>query len=390
MAHFDISAGHLRLSPTEAVSSRSGESDGRLTMTAGEADMDRPQEFTFGQMPPAQTRWQSFAASYFVQVAMIAVIVAVTLSTPKIVLSQPNFQNVELIAPVEAPRVVAKVHPRVLTAPPKAQLRQIAPEQARVMPAPVLPRRVEVAKVTPPVIRQQPVPAPKFASLATNEPAMPKLARQVKMNTFGGSSAKPTLAPRAVAKVQTGGFGDPNGVPVNKHGSDRPNIAAVGSFDLPQGGGYGNGSGGRHGARGVIASAGFGNGVASATGGHGNGRPGRVQLASFGNGGEVAGTARSRASVQQQADTKPVTIESKPKPVYTAAALARRIEGEVLVKVTFTANGQVVVNHVIRGLGYGLDEAAIRAAQGIRFAPAERDGRAVDSTATLHIVFQLS
>ncbi len=85
MAHFDISAGHLQLPPAEAASSRSGESDGRLTMTAGVADMDTPQEFTFGQTTAAQTRWQSFAASYFVQIAMIAVVVAVTLSTPKIV-----------------------------------------------------------------------------------------------------------------------------------------------------------------------------------------------------------------------------------------------------------------------------------------------------------------
>ena len=38
---------------------------------------------------------------------------------------------------------------------------------------------------------------------------------------------------------------------------------AVGSFDLPAGGGYGNGSGGNSGARGTVASAGFGNGVAA-------------------------------------------------------------------------------------------------------------------------------
>jgi len=389
MAHFDISAGQLRVSPAEAASSRSRESDGRLTMTAGVADMNTPQEFTFGQMPATQTRWQSFATSYFLQIAMIAAVVAVTLSTPTIVLRQPNFQNVELIAPVETPRVEAKVRPRAITAPPKARLREIAPEQARVMPAPMLPKRTEVAKVTPPVVRPQHVPVPKFDSLATNEPAMPKLARQVKTNVFAGSSAKPTLTHNTVTEVQTGGFGDPNGVPVNKHGSNHPTIAAVGSFDLPQGGGYGNGSGGTHGARGVIASAGFGNGVASETGGRGNGRQGRVQLASFGNGGEAAGGSRSHASFAQPS-TKPVMIQSKPTPTYTAEARARRIEGEVLVKVTFEADGRVLVDRVIRGLGYGLDQAAIQAAEGIRFTPAQRDGHAVDSIATLHIVFQLS
>jgi TonB family protein len=56
----------------------------------------------------------------------------------------------------------------------------------------------------------------------------------------------------------------------------------------------------------------------------------------------------------------------------------------------FTATGQVRVLRLLRGLGYGLDEAAMRAAEKIRFSPAQQEGRAVDSTATLHIVFQLS
>jgi len=56
----------------------------------------------------------------------------------------------------------------------------------------------------------------------------------------------------------------------------------------------------------------------------------------------------------------------------------------------FTADGHVQVMNVVRGLGHGLDEAAQRAAQGIRFTPATRDGHAVDSNAILHIIFQLS
>jgi hypothetical protein len=45
---------------------------------------------------------------------------------------------------------------------------------------------------------------------------------------------------------------------------------------------------------------------------------------------------------------------------------------------------------VVRGLGHGLDENAVAAAQAIRFRPAARDGAAVDSTALVHIVFQLA
>jgi len=37
-----------------------------------------------------------------------------------------------------------------------------------------------------------------------------------------------------------------------------------------------------------------------------------------------------------------------------------------------------------------LDEAAVRAAQQIRFKPAVQDGHAVDFPATVHIVFQVA
>jgi periplasmic protein TonB len=45
---------------------------------------------------------------------------------------------------------------------------------------------------------------------------------------------------------------------------------------------------------------------------------------------------------------------------------------------------------VIRGLGHGLDENAQRAAEQIRFKPAMQEGQPADSTATVHIVFQLA
>ncbi len=88
--------------------------------------------------------------------------------------------------------------------------------------------------------------------------------------------------------------------------------------------------------------------------------------------------------------TRSVEILSKPKPVYTEEARGRRIEGEVLLQVLFAASGQVQVLATIRGLGYGLDESAVAAAEAIHFRPAERAGVAADSTAVVHIVFQLA
>ena len=83
-------------------------------------------------------------------------------------------------------------------------------------------------------------------------------------------------------------------------------------------------------------------------------------------------------------------ILSKPKPVYTEEARRLHIEGEVVLEVLFRASAQVCVLRVLRGLGHGLDESAARAATGIRFHPASKNGRPIDSAATVKIEFQIA
>jgi TonB family protein len=66
------------------------------------------------------------------------------------------------------------------------------------------------------------------------------------------------------------------------------------------------------------------------------------------------------------------------------------IEGEVLVEVVLEASGTVRVVRLVKGLGHGLDESAQAAAREIRFRPALKEGIPADSTAVVHIVFQLA
>jgi TonB family protein len=87
---------------------------------------------------------------------------------------------------------------------------------------------------------------------------------------------------------------------------------------------------------------------------------------------------------------KGVEILFRPRPAYSEEARRQRLEGEVLVEVLFTAAGEARVTRLVRGLGRGLDESALAAAQAIRFRPAQRAGTPVDSTAIVHIVFQLA
>jgi TonB family protein len=265
--------------------------------------------------------------------------------------------------------------------------------RAKVLP----PAPVQFPKIVVPHDIQAPkpeVPEPPKVVLANNfnPPAIkiPGGARPAQIIHTGefGSSATPTLnAP--IQKVQTGGFGDPNGVPGQGKPNSKLEIANTGSFDLPTGPGQGNGTGGRNGLKGTVASAGFGNGIAQPGNGDGRSNGRGVQTGGFGNQ-ELARLGKPKIAVDNGPPTTPVEILFKPNPIYTPEARAAKIEGEVLIEVMFGANSHLEVNRVVRGLGHGLDEAAVAAANRMRFKPALRNGQPVDSTAIVHVVFQLA
>ena len=333
----------------------------------------------FGLLPDTRCRWKSFATSFSAQSAAIVLLGAITLTAPQLDLKP--LDHIELMAPptqvAERRPAPVKQTPITVKPTPTAQARpELIPPPRITTPAP-LPKQEMVART--PVLAQ---PLPLFL---TAKPSAPRVERSLQTNVFVGSSATPTLPKMAASKVQTGGFGDPNGVPASPNAKGKGNIASVGSFDLPAGPGYGNGTGGARGVRGVIAGTGFGNGTAAAP--RPAVAPGRVQTGDF-NPAPVA--EAKKAQPQIKAVMLPVSIQEKPNPIYTAEARKLQVEGEVLLQVMFTATGQVKVLRVLHGLGHGLDEAAVRAAEQIRFSPAKHEGHAVDSTATLHIVFQLS
>jgi TonB family protein len=217
------------------------------------------------------------------------------------------------------------------------------------------------------------------------EPERPR--EPVKTGVLGtDSAAQPTLR-AAIEKVQTGGFGDPHGFASDTSDAKHGNVARIGSFELPSGPGYGNGTGGANGVRGAVASAGFGDSVAApaAT----NGAHGAVRASSFGSV-TIAPEIKSTPKADDAPAIQPVVILAKTNPVYTDEARKLGIEGEVLVEVVFRASGQVQTVRVAKGLGHGLDESAVRAAEQIRFKPALQAGHAVDFPAIAHIVFQLA
>jgi TonB family protein len=116
---------------------------------------------------------------------------------------------------------------------------------------------------------------------------------------------------------------------------------------------------------------------------------------------QAAGAQFDQAAVQSTANhpsrrfeaaDRPTELDilEKPRPEYTEEARRLRIEGDVLVQALFEASGRIRILRIVRGLGHGLDESAVRAATAIRFRPAMERGRATDTVAVVHIQFQLA
>ncbi len=353
----------------------------------------------FQPMEPPKRSPASIAVSIAVHVGIIGLAVMIPVATVNKVM-QPHrvisYLPPEPVKPYEPKKVVLpKIKTKVFELPPTVKpvvkLPEIKPiEPPKIAPPPELPKvAVNIPNPVPlPKVEPAPVrPAVKTNVFATPEAPATNLApkspvKDVKTDNFGTQAAA-AGAKAPVKTVQTGGFGDPNGVAPSKNSTNKGVVmAAFGSQELPVGSGKGGGGG-----RQAVGSAGFGGGFASAgPGGNGTAK-GVVQSSGFGQ--TVAAGPAKKESPTTPRETQ-VEILSKPKPVYTAEARDLKVEGQVMVEVQFLASGTVKVLRVVKGLGHGLDETAQQAAAQIKFKPATRDGAAIDSTARVYIVFQLT
>jgi len=320
--------------------------------------------------------------SLVLHIGAIMFAILIPILHPEIVLPQHHYEVVTLYTPQEYKPAPVKVD---LPKPKPMLVKEFAKIEVPKLPQ----HHVETREVRAPQVAFKPV-HPELMPVAKN--AMPRLVPSVKTGVLTGSSA-PATVKAPVQKVQTGGFGDEHGAnpSAKSDASAKVVMARLGSFDLPPGSGYGNGSGGANGIRGTVKSTGFGNSIAGPGQGGGQGgspNGGVVRQAGF-NSSAAVETSHARPAAGEPKLT-PVEIVSKPNPIYTQEARDLKLEGEVLLQVVFAATGQLRIVRVERGLGHGLDEAAVRAAQQMRYKPALRDGQPYDSMAIVHVRFQLA
>lgn len=339
-----------------------------------------PGRTNFGLLPEPEGRSLSFVISSSLNVAILITLLLAGMMAKHVI--QQHYEMTELIIPSTPPppEHIKQPPPPQVPPPPEMPKVELQPRQIEMPKPKPEPKPVQMeAKVNMPAIQAKPqiilAPQPKAALTA----AMPAQ----------DNSRKPSTAPVH--------FGDTFGVTPNPNATRPATVAAIGNP-------YGGMNGPAVAPHGVVGSTGIGNGTRS---GSNYGTVGRVASAgipgatgtanrgsNYGHVGSAGIPATTQVAVAPRQAVEPVAtnleVLSKPPVQYTAEARQLKVQGDVVLRVTFLASGQVVVQGVVHGLGHGLDEEARRVAQQIRFRPATRDGRPVDITTTITITFQLA
>lgn len=349
----------------------------------------KPVPARFALLPEGKKRWDRMGISAALQISILTFFVVMPVFFPERI-AELKYSVVPLLMPVSEVPVAPPPPP-----PPKVHVKAVEPkpiEEPKLNPK--QPHIFVQQKAFQPNVRQLEVKAPELTTQTVFEAKLntpingPKRPHdEVKVNNLSTGSAAPATVTAPVSKVQTGGFGDPNGLPGKGNPNKTTNINRLGSPALPGGDGYGNGTGGAKGIRGTVASTGFGNGVATPP--PSGGKRGVVQSGGFADA-TVADNAPKKKAAAGDSPTTMVDILDKPRPQYTAEGRNLKIEGDVVLDMVFQADGTIQINRVISGLGHGLDEAAVRAAQQIKFKPAKRDGQPLDFPARVRIEFRLA
>lgn len=343
-----------------------------------------PIRANFGLLPEPEKSPASFVTSAIVNLTILAIILIIGMTAKKAI-QQHQFEQTQLIFPTTPPP-----KPKVkVTPPPKIEPPPKPPEVKLEAPKINLPKPEPKPEVKPMVMEAKvALPVVKQAKPAIVLAPQPKAAL---------TAAAPAQTPNNHPSTKPVHLGETFGVMPNPNASRPATVAAIGNP-------YGGMNGAVTAPKGVVGSTGIGNGTRS---GSNAGVVGKVASAGIpgatGTGNSYGGGTVASAGIpqmQRAAVAAPAVIEtphftqleviSKPPVQYTAEARQMRVQGDVVLRVTFTADGQVVVQGLVHGLGHGLDEEARRVAQQIRFHPATRNGQAVDLTTNITITFQLA
>jgi len=101
----------------------------------------------------------------------------------------------------------------------------------------------------------------------------------------------------------------------------------------------------------------------------------------------IAPFAFSQNPPDSKATPPRVSNKKRSEPEYSEQARRDHISGTVELKATVGADGHVRDIEVVRGLGHGLDENAIKAVRTWEFEPATKDGVPTEGTVPINCEF---
>ena len=83
------------------------------------------------------------------------------------------------------------------------------------------------------------------------------------------------------------------------------------------------------------------------------------------------------------------TLITRINPSYPELARRARLEGPVILQAIIDRQGVVKDVQILRGLGLGLDEAAVNAVSQWQYTPTFYNGRPVEVILTVTVIFEL-
>jgi len=342
----------------------------------------------FGLLPEPERNPASFLTSVIINGAVLTLLIVFgTVAHHE--LQARKMESTEIVFPT--------------TPPPEIKVKVKMPPQPKLPPMP----EPKVAKLEAPKIFKPKIePKPEIKQIQVQEKvALPMMAAAKPSIVLSPqpkaalAAAAPALTPQQHPSVTPVHLGDLNGVKPNPNATQPATVAALGN---PYGGMKGNAEaprgvvgstgfggstkpGSTAGSMGKVASAGIPGGVGtSQNGGYGS----QQKVAAAGIPAMASPTSTPAATAAVESKTTPPVLLSHAEPQYTDEARQLKIQGDVVLRVTITTTGEMVVHHVIRGLGHGLDESAMKSAPTYKFRPATQNGQPVNYETNIIIKFQ--
>ena len=337
----------------------------------------------FGVLNDGANSKGAFLGSALFNCALVALAILVGSAIKTAVQPQP-VKLTDVIVPLKdtpKPPPIERTAPPKPPEPPLLHTPEIKPKDIELPPEvkPVVVETPHVNLAPPAPARVDPPPAPHVVNLANasaasvaNHDARPSPVR------LGHPDSPVSPTGPAVSSVNLS-----SGMPGMSAGN-RGNGPASKSVNLGNGSPNGTNTRGRDAAPKPVLGS-----VTGIAGGESKGLKGPVRIEIAPLAGPVNLTPHPPTTTSPLA--KPPVVTSIPKPVYSAEARQLHLEGDAQVKVNLRANGTVQVMGLSHGLGHGLDEAALSAAQGIHFKPAtDASGHAIDFQTTVTVHFLLN